>query len=30
MKRQPRKVKKTNNSDINYNPSDTSESTETA
>ncbi|WP_316634792.1 SPFH domain-containing protein [uncultured Flavobacterium sp.] len=30
MKRQPRKIKKTNNSDINYNPSDTSEPTETA
>ncbi|WP_431243514.1 SPFH domain-containing protein [Flavobacterium sp. P21] len=30
MKRQPRKVKKANNSDINYNPSDTSEPTETA
>ncbi|TDW50234.1 regulator of protease activity HflC (stomatin/prohibitin superfamily) [Flavobacterium sp. 270] len=30
MKRQPRKVKKTDNTDINYNPSDTSEPTETA
>lgn len=29
MKRQPRKTKKTDNTDINYNPSDTSESTET-
>ncbi|KAF2336478.1 SPFH domain-containing protein [Flavobacterium daemonense] len=30
MKRQPRKVKKVDNSDVNYNPSDTSEPTETA
>ncbi|WP_343696148.1 SPFH domain-containing protein [Flavobacterium sp.] len=30
MKKQPKKVKKTSNSDINYNPSDTSEPTETA